>query len=199
MYPHRHSDDRDVHAHNEDVKNVTSHISGPARGIARFALLYHACVQPCTGLVQVGVDVGLVNDEGLRGTTAARDFQQGEVVVRVPRNCTLALGPHAWTPAVRCPPLACAPLTWHGVQCWRADAVSLHGHTHAQVACKCMAAAAPCCSEHCRQPRELPVGACGPPATSSLLHHTLRGWCAAGADHAAAEDALRAARAVGSL
>ena len=78
-------------------------------GHGTIALIFNSSSNHGTGLVQVGVDVGLVNDEGLRGTTAARDFQRGEVVVRVPRNCTLALGPHAWTPAVRCPPSACVP------------------------------------------------------------------------------------------
>ena len=97
-------------------------------GIARLPNYSISVCLHGTGLAQVGVDVGLVNDEGLRGTTAARNFQQGEVVVRVPRNCTLALGPHAWTPAVRCLPPACVPLTWHSVQCWRADALSPRPH-----------------------------------------------------------------------
>ncbi|CAL8469166.1 g8707 [Coccomyxa elongata] len=42
---------------------------------------------------QVGLDIGQVSPDGLRGTLAAQDFSQSDVVAAVPYNCTVDLGP----------------------------------------------------------------------------------------------------------
>ena len=42
--------------------------------------------------VQVGLEVAAVSKGGLRGTTAARDFQKGDVVASLPRKCTILVG-----------------------------------------------------------------------------------------------------------
>jgi hypothetical protein len=45
--------------------------------------------------------VGLVSDEGLRGTIATRDFSTGEVVAMLRPNCTVPLGPHTLSAPVQ--------------------------------------------------------------------------------------------------
>lgn len=42
---------------------------------------------------QVGLEVAVVNEDGLRGTVAARDFMEGDIVAAVPYNCSLELVP----------------------------------------------------------------------------------------------------------
>lgn len=41
--------------------------------------------------LQVGLEIGAVSAEGLRGALAARDFEEGEIVAAVPYNCTIDL------------------------------------------------------------------------------------------------------------
>lgn len=49
----------------------------------------------------MGLQIGAVNEEGLRGTLAARDYEEGEILAAVPFNCTIDVGPQAWTAPVR--------------------------------------------------------------------------------------------------
>ncbi len=42
--------------------------------------------------MQLGVESGAVNADGLRGALAARDFEEGDIVAAVPYNCTVNLG-----------------------------------------------------------------------------------------------------------
>ena len=45
---------------------------------------------------QVGLDVATVNNDGLRGIVAARDFEEGEILAAVPYNCSFELLPGKW-------------------------------------------------------------------------------------------------------
>ncbi|BDA45092.1 hypothetical protein COCOBI_06-5720 [Coccomyxa sp. Obi] len=42
---------------------------------------------------QVGLELATVNEDGLRGTVAARDFVEGDIVAAVPYNCSVELVP----------------------------------------------------------------------------------------------------------
>ncbi|CAL8469162.1 g8703 [Coccomyxa elongata] len=45
---------------------------------------------------QVGLEVVTVNEDGLRGTVAARDVEEGEILAAVPYNCSFELLPGKW-------------------------------------------------------------------------------------------------------
>ena len=45
------------------------------------------------GYGQAGLEVAIVNEGGLRGTVAARDYEEGDHVAAVPYNCSVELLP----------------------------------------------------------------------------------------------------------
>ena len=49
--------------------------------------------------MQVGWYLG-INAQGVRGSLASRNYQPGDVITIVPRNCTIDLGPQEWTAPV---------------------------------------------------------------------------------------------------
>ncbi len=37
------------------------------------------------------MEIAIVNEDGLRGTVAARDYEEGEIIAAVPYNCSVEL------------------------------------------------------------------------------------------------------------
>lgn len=50
--------------------------------------------------IQVDLDIGEVSEDGLRGTVAPRDFVKGDIVAKIPYNCTIDVGPATLTTPV---------------------------------------------------------------------------------------------------
>ena len=66
-------------------------------------------------IVQVDLEIGAVNDKGLRGTKAARDMKKDQIAVHLPAHLAIPLGDGSVTPEVRparhcpCPPSTLVP------------------------------------------------------------------------------------------
>jgi hypothetical protein len=63
----------------------------------------------CLALLQVDLEVGTINDEGLRGTKAVRDMKKNQIAVHLPAHLAVELGEPEQTSEVS---VAAVLLSW---------------------------------------------------------------------------------------